>query len=344
VRAPSPIPALAGVRPYAVPAAAVPCDLRLDGSEGLSPPTLNLEASADLLRRYPKPAALEARLAQGFDVAPARVVMTAGADDALERVCRAFLAPGRRAILPSPTFEMLARYAALTGSALDRPTWDGAWPLDAVLAAISSDTSLIAAVSPNNPTGGVVDIDAIEQVAAAAPGAAVLVDLAYGDFADVDLLPPALTLSNAVVVGSMSKSWCLPGLRIGWAVASVEVAAVLRAAGQPYAVSAPSLALAAAALDAGSEVRDAHVAQVRVERKEIDRLLRSLGVETSSSQANFVFGRSPRAQAIRDGLAESGIAIRVWPNSPTLSDAVRITCPGETAAFARLTSALESLR
>ncbi len=342
--APRPVPALAGVRPYAVPAAAVPCDLKLDGSEGLVAPDLRLDVDADLLRRYPEPPAVEARIAAAFGVAPERVVVTAGADDALERVCRGYLGPGRRAVLPSPTFEMLVRYAELTGAAVERPAWDGAWPLGSVLAALGPDVGLVACVSPNNPTGATVPADAIRAVAAAAPEAAVLVDLAYGDFADEDLSRAALSLPNAIVAGSLSKSWCLPGLRVGWAIASPEVAAVLRAAGHPYAVSTPSLALAASALDRGPALRDAHVARVKEERRALLEALRALGVAAAPSQANFVFGRSDRAAALRDGLAARGIAIRVWPGDPVLGDALRITCPGEPAAFARLLAALESLR
>lgn len=338
----TPVPALAGVRPYAVPRAGVPCDLRLDGSEGLIAPALELEVTSDLLRRYPNAAPLEARLAAEFDVDPARVVVTAGADDALERVCRAFLAPGRRMVLPAPTFEMLARYAALTGATLDRPRWDAAWPLDAVLAALTPETTLVAAVSPNNPTGAVVTPEQLGALAAATDEA-ILVDLAYGDFADTDLAPLARALPNAIVAGSLSKSWGLPGLRVGWAVASVDVAAVLRAAGHPYAVPSPSLALAEAALEAGPGLRDAHVAQVKAERAALLPLLAALGVDAAPSQANFVFGRAAAPLRIRDALAAEGIAIRVWPGSPTLSDALRITCPGDPAAFARLTRALEAL-
>jgi len=66
---------------------------------------------------------------------PAEVVVTAGADDALARILRAVLAPGRNMVLPVPTFEMIDRYARLTGGDIVPVPWGpGPFPVEAVLA------------------------------------------------------------------------------------------------------------------------------------------------------------------------------------------------------------------
>lgn len=341
---PRPVPALAGVSAYAVPGARWPIDLRLDGSEGLLSPSIpRVDLGPDLLRRYPRAGELEVRLAERFGVEPAQVLVTAGADDALDRVCRAFLQPGRTLILPGPSFEMIGRYARLCGADVVSPPWPGGWPLDAVLEAIDPSTAVVAAVSPNNPSGAIVPPDALRAVAEAAPDALLLVDLAYGAFADVDLLPHALELPSALVVGSLSKAWGLPALRIGWAVGAPELVAVLRAAGQPYAVSSPSIALSSAALENDPDFEARHVAEVRLERQALEALLAAGGLRPRPSQANFVFARTEGPAALFDALAQRGIAIRHWPGSPDLGDAVRITCPGEPAAFARLERALRDV-
>ncbi len=341
---PRPIAALAGVTPYAVPGARWPIDLRLDGSEGLLSPDIGpVELGPDLLRRYPKAGDLEQRLAERMGVDPAQVLVTAGADDALDRVCRSFLGPGRSLILPGPTFEMIGRYARLCGAEVIEPAWREQWPLDDVLDAIDERTSVVAAVSPNNPSGAVISPAALDVVAAAAPDALLLVDLAYGAFADVDLLPQVLRNTHAVAVGSLSKSWGLPALRVGWAVGHTALISILRAAGQPYAVSSPSLALAMAALERDPAFEIRHVAQVHLERAALRDLLAAGGLSPLPSQANFVFARSPDAAGLFGALARQGIAIRHWPGSPTLGDAVRITCPGEPVAFDRLSAALRDV-
>lgn len=111
-----PVPWVADQRAYAVPRPAGPIDLRLDGNEGFAPPAglLRTLTSGGLLREYPSPRRLEALLAERHGVSADQVLVTAGADDALERACRALLAPGRSLVLPSPTFEMVDRYATFT--------------------------------------------------------------------------------------------------------------------------------------------------------------------------------------------------------------------------------------
>src|SRR5438552_15514199 len=82
--------------------------LRLDRNEGLLPSPAVLaelaQADPELLRRYPDVTELTAVLASRWSVAAERVIVTAGADEAIDRVCRAFLAPGRTLLRPAPGF------------------------------------------------------------------------------------------------------------------------------------------------------------------------------------------------------------------------------------------------
>ena len=202
-------PAIVGMVPYSVPRHPAPLDLLLDGIGGLaSPPDLfNRLADADpetLVRGYPDTRALAARLAADLGVAADRVLVTAGGDDALDRACRAFLAPGRSLVLPVPTFEMIPRYARWTGATVREVPWPGGeWPLQAVLDAVDESTSLVAVVSPNNPTGQVIDAAMLRALSAALPNVLLLVDLAYVEFADEDLTAVVEQLENAVAFHTM---------------------------------------------------------------------------------------------------------------------------------------------
>lgn len=340
-----PSPAIAGMAPYVVPRHPAPVDLVLDGNEGRRPfPDVwqpLATAAPELIRRYPKATRLEEALAAAYELAPDQVLVTSGGDDALDRAARAVLAPGRELILPVPTFEMIGRYATLVGATvLDVPWPDGAYPTDAVIARITDATSAIAIVTPNNPTGAVATADDLRRLAAAAPHALLLVDLAYGEFADVDLTAAALALPNAIVFRTLSKAWGLAGLRVGYALGPAPLIGWLRAAGNPYAVSAASILIACREWSENRESMRQFVAQIRQERDALRGLLADLGVEALPSQGNFVFCRTPRAAWLRDGLAGLGIGVRVWPGHPELDGACRITCPGDAADLGRVSSAL----
>ena len=323
--------------------------LRLDRNEGALPPAALLKALAGLdpevLRRYSDASALESALAGRFGVAPGRVIVTAGADEAIDRACRAYLAPGRTMLLAEPTFEMFDHFATLAGASLRRVAWrDGPFPLAGFLAQLHDRPSIITVVSPNNPTGDVVSAPDVRRLAQAAPAALLLLDHAYVEYADEDLTAAVLDLPNVLVVRTLSKAWGLAGCRIGYAIGSPEVVARLRAAGAPYPVAAPSVALALRQLADGDAALRAHVATVREERRDLYARLTALWLEPSPSQANFILVEcGAHFPLLEAGLAALGVVVRTFPDRPGLTSALRITLPGNAAAFEQLVSALETV-
>lgn len=338
---------LKDLRPYQSSTPGPHVDLRLDCNEGL-PVQEELLHDVDIkcgeiLRRYPSTRLLETQLASRFSVGSDEVLVTAGADDALDRVCRAVLAPGRDLILPEPTFEMLRRYATLTGANIVRVNWLGAFPIERILQSVTPDTAAIAVVSPNNPTGAVVTPDDLEKLSEAVPQALLIVDLAYAEFADDDLTHYALQLPNAVVIRSMSKAWGLAGLRVGYAIGSSKIIDCMRAVGEPYPVSGLSLAIASSWLERGRKHVESFIRSIRSERSELTQLLQRLGQEPYPSQANFVCARFRNAEWVRDGLAGLGIAVRAFPDCEDLTGFLRVTCPGDSNSYQRLKAGLETV-
>lgn len=337
---------VAGRVAYRVPRHPAPVDLDLRGNEGAIPDTelFKVLSGTEVLRRYPDPRSLQGRLAARFGLAPEQVLVTAGGDDALDRLCRAVLEPGRRLLFPTPGFEMTRRYAGLAGASVVEIPWPGVvFPTEAVLAAMTPGVALVALTSPNNPTGAVVAWPDAERIcrAAARIGAVVLLDLAYVEFADADPTRAALQHDNVVVVRTVSKAWGLAGLRVGCALGSPRVLSWMAAAGAPYAVSAPSLALAEAALAAGDAAMESFAAGVREGRQALGAGLEAAGCTVVPSQANFVFARSDRAGWIADGLAGLGIGVRTFPGVAGLSDALRVAVPPTAAGLARLLLGLQ---
>ncbi len=346
----TPAERIGALRPYAPPAPRGRIDLRLDSNEG---PGLDervtrmLEAiDPERIRRYPQASALESDLAARWEVEPARVVVTNGADDAIDRVCRAVLEPRRELLYHDPTFEMIPRSGQLSGALLQSVRWRrGPFPVGAFMERITSTTKLIGLVSPNNPTGQIIPTDEILAIvdAARTVGAVVLVDLAYAPFADEDPTPVLLEQSNVVVVRTFSKSSSLAGLRVGYAIAPPAIARWLRIVGGPYPTSSVSLALAATCLARGARWNDdGQLTQIRRERRRLSVLLESLGAEVFPSQANFVLATFTDAPLVRDGLGALGIAVRTFPRRD-LGNCVRITLPASPCDFDRLTAGLRSV-
>lgn len=325
-----------------------PIDLWLDGNEGAAPTqellaALVRSANGDLLSRYPDATPLERELADRFGVPPESVLVTAGADEALDRICRAFLGPGRHALTTAPTFAMLPRYVALAGAVLETiEWWDGPFPQERLRrAAIEYEPTAVFLTSPVNPTGRLIPTPALQDLARALAGSVLVADLAYVEFADEDPTAELLRAPDVLVVRTLSKAWALAGLRVGYVLGFPERIAALRAAGGPYPVAAPSLALASAWLQQGEIPVATAVARARRYRRALTFRLRDGGFEVPESEANFVLGRGRHAGWLGDALAGLGIAVRRI-DDPAGPGAVRITCPGDASGFEVLLAALEA--
>ena len=334
--------------PYRGPSQRDPGVLKLDGNEGGAPSSellarLALE-SPSVLRDYPDPRGLEVDIARFLSLDPRQVVVTAGADDALDRVCRAYLRPGRKAVLPIPTFEMMYRFIAVTGGGVETVLWADDFPTDEVIEALDGEVSLVVMISPNNPTGRVVTAEDLTRVAGAASGAVVLLDHAYVDYADEDLTQVAAELENVVTVRTFSKAWGLAGCRVGYAVASPEVAMVLRNAGNPFPVAGLSVAAVREQLLGGRTPMEEHVKLTREGRALLMEGLASFGAEPLPSQGNFVFTDfGERATFVQDGLASLGIRVRRFSHRPEISTGLRITVPAVGEELERALAGLASV-
>lgn len=336
-----PTPAVRAEKPYVVPRHPAPIDLKLDQNEGEAPTPDVLRRMLDLgpeiLRRYPKASSLQALMEKRLGLRPGQVIMTAGADDSLDRICRAMLTPDRRLLMTNPSFEMIRRYAALMGAAVDEVVWiNGAFPTEEFIAAATPETAVLAVVSPNNPTGTVATREDLFRIRKEVPQALLLLDHAYVEFADEDLTEYALSLPNTVVVRTFSKAWGLAGLRVGYAIGPEEIIGWLRIAGSPYSLSNTSVAMAAARIEADQGRSETFIAQVRQDRARLEMLLDELEIDHPVSQGNFIFPTTPRAIWLRDALAGLGISVRIYPNNPLMKNSIRISCPGDEADCLRV--------
>ena len=272
-------------------------------------------------------APLRTLLARRYDVSPEQVVLGAGADELLDRACRAWLPSGQALLAPTPCFAMLERYVQAAGATMLALPWTtGALDLGA-MDQLARDAALVCVTTPNNPTGLAVPTDQLCELVSRRSDTPFLVDLAYVDYADEDPTQALLQLPNAVVVRTFSKGRSLAGLRVGYALAAPRAAASLRATGSPYPCSAVSLAVCRRLLE--EDVPDRRLRRVRAERGSIAAELRALGFAVTPSQANFVFATGPSpsaATAVAERLAARGVAVRTFTEgSPHLRSSLRVT-------------------
>lgn len=166
---------------------------------------------------------LSLRKRVGEALAPAldpksEICITAGTEEGLYAIFQAFVDAGDEVLVPDPGFLSYATLARLAGAtvttyALEPP----AWRLDAaaVLAKVTNKTKLIIVNSPSNPLGAVVGEEALDVIAQC--GCLVVADEVYREIW-YDAAPPSMLGrgANVLVVGGMSKSHGMTGLRLGW--------------------------------------------------------------------------------------------------------------------------------
>jgi aspartate/methionine/tyrosine aminotransferase len=165
-------------------------------------------------------------IAEEGDLDPkSEVCVTAGTEEALFSIFQAYADPGDEVLIPNPGFlsyATLARIAGATPVPYDFDPSDWRLDIDALLRRITSKTKLIVVNSPSNPLGSVIDRETLQRIANAGP--LVVSDEVYREIWYDE--PPVSMLGmsdDVIVVGGMSKSHAMTGLRLGWVLAGEAV-------------------------------------------------------------------------------------------------------------------------
>lgn len=310
-------------------------EIRLDWNESPYPPSPNAVAAITAFaahNRYPDFDAWTLREAIGRYIgAPAsRIVAGAGLDNVLETLIHLLIEPGDRVIISEPTFmvyEWLVR--GHDGDSVNVPlTPEFELDAEGILDAIDERTKLVLICNPNNPTGNLFDVKAIERIVAEAP-CLVAIDEAYAEFAGASFLPLMERYPNLVILRTMSKFAGFAGMRVGYGVfPDALMPYLLRIMPGFCNVSAVATAAAVASL-ADAEYNRAVVARIVADRDALADQLRELpGVEPLPSATNFLLVRLPVADAgpVQRELAMRGIYVRHFGNPAFgLGDCLRVS-------------------
>ena len=329
--------------PSYVPGRTVPGAIKLASNEvpyGPLPGVVEaITRAAANAHRYPDMAVVELRekLAARYGVDPERIATGCGSVALAEHLAKATCLPGDEILYSWRAFEAYPILTAVAGATSVRVPnrADHGHDLPAMAAAVTERTRMILICNPNNPTGTAVRRRELDEfLAAVGEDVLVVIDEAYREFVTDPDVPDALTAygdrPNVVVLRTLSKAWGLAGLRMGFLIASPEVAAAVRKVVTPFSTSAVAQAAALAALDATEEMRR-RCELVIAERARVTEAVRKWVPDVPSSQANFIWlPLGERSAPFAAACAEGRVIVRPFPG-----EGVRVTIgtPDENDTF-----------
>ncbi len=270
------------------------------------------------LTRYPDGSgfALKQKLAERYAVEPTQVTLGNGSNDVLELVARAWLAPGRNAVFSEHAFAVYPIATLAAGAECRQvPAKNYAHDLEAMAAAIDSNTRVAFIANPNNPTGTWFNQAALNAFLAKVPeNVLVVLDEAYIEYAADSDLPDGMAYlnryPNLLVSRTFSKAYGLAALRVGYAISSAAIADVLNRVRQPFNVNSLALVAACAALDDAEYLERSRTLNSQG-MQQLENGFKRLGLSWIPSRGNFIAVDFQRdAAAINQALLAQGVIVR----------------------------------
>ena len=287
------------------------------------------------LNRYPEPQPRELveRMSRLYEVPPGRVLVGRGSDEAIDLLVRAFCRAGvDRVVTCPPTFGFYKVAARIQGAGVTEvPLLEAGFALDqAAVVAAGREAKIVFLCSPNNPTGNLLDENAMLAICAALAGHAVVcVDEAYLEFCGRPSLARHLDeFPNLVVLRTLSKAYALAGARLGTLIAGEDVVGLLKRIIPPYAIPASTveevLTLTEAPQRAMAAARIGTLLDERARMRE--RLQRLSGVvRVFPSDANFLLVQWTDARRALEAGRAVGLLVRDFSTAPGLANCLRVS-------------------
>lgn len=311
--------------------------IKLNTNENPYPPSPNVLAAiqaelgddAARLRLYPDPNAdlLKQAVARRYGATPDQVFVGNGSDEVLAHAFQALLKHDAPILFPDITYSFYPVYCGLYG-------------VDYATVPLTDDFTInpadytgranggIIFPNPNAPTGRVLALDAIADIARTNPDSVVIVDEAYIDFGGTTAIPLTRRFDNVLVIHTLSKSRSLAGLRVGYAIGHpdlIEALERVKNSFNSYPLDRLAIAGAVAAIEDDAWFTNC-CRKVIATRDTLTADLSKLGFEVLPSAANFIFARHAQRDAaeLAKALRERSIIVRHF-KLPRIDQFLRIT-------------------
>lgn len=303
--------------------------VKLNTNENPYPPSPKVieairQVDAESLRRYP-PILWDSFRQAGseiLDVAPQSIVCGNGGDEILTVLIRCCCDQNRPLIYPALTYSLYSELATIQNCPAIEIPYDDYNHLPKKL--YNTDAGLTIICNPNAPTGTLVAIEEIAQLAGAVKGV-LLIDEAYIDFAPQNCLELLKRFNNIAILRSMSKGYSLAGMRFGFAIASEPIVGAMLKVKDSYNLSIVAQAAATAAIKDQPYFKK-NTQAIIAQRNRLIKELPMLGFDVNPSQANFILVKTTNksAREIYDLLCKQNIFVRYF-NTSGLTDKLRIS-------------------
>ncbi|MDR4509269.1 MAG: histidinol-phosphate transaminase [Candidatus Brocadiaceae bacterium] len=304
--------------------------VKLNTNENPYPPSsITIDAIKDAvngsLRLYPDPVATAVRMkvAEILGTKADRILVGNGSDDILTIVVRSFAGPGDKIVYPYPSYMLYETLTKLQDGIPCVIDFKEDYSLPDGFVVRGAKITFIA--NPNSPSGTMISPDEISSIASRVDGVLV-VDEAYADFADANCLELVKQHSNVLILRTLSKSYSLAGIRLGFGIAHESLIQGMMKVKDSYNVDRLSISAAVAALNDQEGMRD-HVRKIKATRHYLIESLQELGFFVFPSQTNFVLARCRRdvsAYTLYSQLKSRKVLVRYF-NLRRLDDCLRIT-------------------
>ncbi len=302
----------------------------------------NLEAELKKVRLYPDPVSTQLRKAAGeiFGVSHQQILAGNGSDDILNIALRTFVNPGETVAFLDPTYSLYETIARVHGAKIITISTNETFELDSPL--ICPEAKLIFLASPNPPLGKHLNRKYLQETCQKATGV-VLIDEAYVDFSDEDHWDFIKQYNNVIISRTMSKSYSLAGVRVGFGISSLEIIEEMNKVRDSYNLDRIAQTLASNCFKFQDYFQDIWK-KVSATRNRLIASLRNLDFLVFDSDSNFVLA-SPQwleASELYTQLKEQKVLVRYFKH-PRINNYVRITV-GTDSEIDRLLEVIGQLK
>lgn len=261
---------------------------------------------------------LKKLLGEKFGVDSDCVSLGHGAGNVLDEIAKTFLEEGDEVIVPQQSYRLYREISKIMGAKVIEVSLDENYTinLDDFKAAITPKTKLIWVCNPNNPTGSVIPKENFDAFIYALPEQTwLVVDEAYAEFADQEMLPDLVKHINAnknvIIVRTFSKYYGIAGARMGYLISSPEVITMYDTVSEPFNANRVALAGAVELVENEQETCKKYADIMIHDREMMNKELEKMGCTPYTSHANFIFFRTPfEASVIGELLLRKGLIVR----------------------------------
>ncbi|MEB8431631.1 histidinol-phosphate transaminase [Cocleimonas sp. KMM 6892] len=309
---------------------------KLNTNENPYPPSpLAIEAmraaSGEAMRLYPDPNSFELKkaISEYYSVWTDQVFVGNSSDEVLAHAFVALLKHSKPLLFPDISYSFYPSYCKLFDINYKQVPLADDFTIDLndYSEATADEVGSIIFPNPNAPTGIALTLVEIEKILKANPESPVVIDEAYVDFGARTAISLVNDYPNLLVTQTFSKSRSLAGLRVGFAIGSVEMIEALervKNSFNAYPLDRAAIAGAAASIRDRAYFQES-CSRIIKTRERVSDELSDLGFTVLPSKANFVFAKPEKnAEQLYLDLKENGVLVRYF-NAPRINGFLRIT-------------------